>query len=148
MCISYMKILWPYYTRDLSILGFWCLWRVLVSILWDTEGQPYSTMVYLVQHVNLHNSVLLTPDLWKLIIPLDIILLFLFPFMEKILSRVIVYAGFHFFNFLLYHQHPVISQVRLTSMSSLLQMLASIFRLLTLESFGPKDLCCPVDQNK
>lgn len=28
-------------------------------------------------------------------------------------------------------------------MSSLLQMLASIFRLLTLESFGPKDLCCP-----
>lgn len=28
-------------------------------------------------------------------------------------------------------------------MSSLLQMLASIFRLLTLESFGPRDLCCP-----
>lgn len=30
-----------------------------------------------------------------------------------------------------------------TSISSLLQILASIFRLRTFESLGPKDLCCP-----
>lgn len=30
-----------------------------------------------------------------------------------------------------------------TSISSLLQMLASIFKLRTFESLGPKDLCCP-----
>lgn len=85
------------YKGTWAYLDFLVSVESLVSILWDPSGQPYSTMVYLVQHVNLHNSVN-TRSLKT--IPYSNSLVFLFPFIEDK-----VWLGFLFFNlqYILFH---------------------------------------------